>query len=105
MAFTQSVPLLIAHAHWTHPGQGYRLIVRPNHYGRQHAASSPSLALSQAVRAARPTPLRLTKSIHESLLNQLRCHAEFVPNKPTWDLESWRPNVGYTKTVEAECNP
>jgi Protein of unknown function (DUF2599) len=43
--------------------------------------------------------------MRHSLRNQLRCHAVFVPDKPTWDLESWRPDVGYAKTVLAECNP
>jgi uncharacterized protein DUF2599 len=105
MAFTRSAPLLIARAHWTHPRKGYRLIVRPSSFGRQHADAAPARALWQAVRDARPTPLRITNSIHQSLLNQLRCHTEFAPYKPTWDLEAWRPNVGYLKTVEAECNP
>jgi hypothetical protein len=43
--------------------------------------------------------------MHKSLYNQLRCHTVFAPDKATWDLESFRPNVGYEQTVAAYCNP
>lgn len=42
----------------------------------------------------------------QNLWDQLVCHAYNVPfNKGTWNLETWRPNVGYTATVLAACNP
>jgi hypothetical protein len=96
---------LVATASWMQTSQGFRLRVRPTLYGRNHASQGPDVALREAIVAARPTPLTLSSSIRRSLLNQLRCHAVFAAAKPTWDLETWRPDVGFTKTVLAECNP
>jgi hypothetical protein len=64
-----------------------------------------SRALAEAVRLARPTPLRLSAAVTDSLRKQLRCHASFAPHKPVWHLETWRPDVSYTSTVLHACNP
>jgi Protein of unknown function (DUF2599) len=101
-AITQ--PLIVA-AHWQPTSQGYRLHVSPSRYGRNHAIDSPPLALAEAIRAAQPTPFHISPTIRHALTDQLRCHAEFAPTKAQWDLESWRPDVGYLATVEALCNP
>ncbi len=77
----------------------------PSIYGRNYAPEAPATALAEALAAARPTPLHLTAVMRHSLLNQLRCHADFAPRKPLWDLEAWRPDVGYFRTVAAYCNP
>ena len=37
--------------------------------------------------------------------DQLKCHYDFAPFKVPWNLDSWRPNVGYPATVAAGCNP
>jgi len=37
--------------------------------------------------------------------DQLLCHAIGVPDKPTWNLEPWRPDVGLVATLAARCNP
>jgi hypothetical protein len=100
-----SVPALVAASHWMHAAQGFRLVVRPNGDGRRQASRHASLALEQALRLAGRLPLHLTTAIRQSLDNQLRCHADFAPRKPLWDLESWRPNVGFAATVEHLCNP
>jgi Protein of unknown function (DUF2599) len=100
-----SPPVLVAGARWQRAARGYRLRVRPSDYGRNHALSAPPTALAQALAAARPTPLPLTASIRQALTNQLRCHAEFAPTKAGWNLETWRPDVSYEKTVLALCNP
>lgn len=96
---------LVTTASWQHTGQGFRLRVQPSRYGRAHAAAAPSTALRQALHAAAPAPLTLSPTIRHSLLSQLHCHAVFAAQKPRWDLESWRPDVGYVKTVLAACNP
>jgi hypothetical protein len=49
--------------------------------------------------------LSISHDVRASLANQLRCHATFASNKPVWDLEAWRPNVGYADTVLHACNP
>jgi Protein of unknown function (DUF2599) len=96
---------LVATAHWSATSAGFRLHVRPSHYGRAHAAGRPGLALEQALRAAGTRPLAITTGIRQSLTNQLACHAEFATRKPWWDLETWRPDVGLAATVLAACNP
>jgi len=46
-------------------------------------------------------------SVHgRKFRDQLVCHMSNVALwKNPWNLESWRPDVGYTKTVLAMCNP
>lgn len=39
------------------------------------------------------------------LRDQYYCHANFASGKAEWNIEAWRPNVGYTSTILAECNP
>lgn len=79
--------------------------VHPSQYGRLHAIADPSRALREALHDAGPTPVHLTRHQHESLLDQLHCHAVFAPLKSRWNLEAWRPDVGYARTVAALCNP
>lgn len=37
--------------------------------------------------------------------DQLVCHALGAPDKPTWNLEPWRTDVGLPATIAAACNP
>lgn len=96
---------LVRSARWTRTPQGYRLHVRPSRVGRQVAATHVARALAQSLRAGRPTPLSLSREVRGSLSNQLKCHAVFAPRKPLWNLEAWRPDVGYADTVLHACNP
>lgn len=98
-------PSLVAHASWTHDREGYRLHVTPSLAGRNRGAGYAGLALRQALQSAGVAPLPVTASIRDSLLNQLHCHAVFARRKPRWNLEAWRPDVGYLRTVAALCNP
>jgi hypothetical protein len=54
-----------------------------------------------------PDP-RLTEG-RERLRDQYICHQQFAtfaePDKPSWELELNRPDVGYLATVKALCNP
>jgi hypothetical protein len=96
---------LVRSASWQRTAAGYRLELRPTGYGRRHVAGLRPQQLAAMLRAAGPPPLRLTATTQASLVDQLRCHAAFAPTKPLWDLESWRPDVGYLATVAHECNP
>lgn len=40
-----------------------------------------------------------------NLHDQLACHAYNAGFKSPWNLETWRPDVGYAATVAAACNP
>ncbi len=37
--------------------------------------------------------------------DQLTCHALGAPDKETWNLEPWRPDVGLLAVLAAACNP
>ncbi|ACZ31255.1 hypothetical protein Xcel_2237 [Xylanimonas cellulosilytica DSM 15894] len=37
--------------------------------------------------------------------DQLVCHAVGAPDKDTWNLEPWRPDVGLVAVLRARCNP
>lgn len=37
--------------------------------------------------------------------DQFMCHSYFAKSKNPWNLEPWRPNVGYAQTVAKGCNP
>jgi hypothetical protein len=39
------------------------------------------------------------------MYNQLACHLLGAPDKDTWNLEPWRPEVDFIATVAAQCNP
>jgi hypothetical protein len=101
--FTPSRSLVSA-VHWVHYPEGWRIEVIPSIYGRNHSPEAVGQTLAEALQLE-PVPLHLTHSMRRSLYNQLRCHADFAPRKAQWDLESWRPNVGYYRTIEALCNP
>jgi hypothetical protein len=96
---------LVVRADWTHRAAGFRLRVQPTSVGRLSTAEHPDATLAQSITAAGPVPLHLTPDVRRSLTDQLRCHAAFAPRKPEWNLETWRPAVGYLKTVLHECNP
>jgi len=39
--------------------------------------------------------------------HQYLCHidSQVARVKTSWNLDSWRPNVGYAATLLAKCNP
>lgn len=44
-----------------------------------------------------------------NLKDQFYCHFDVVrlraPNKASWNLDSWRPDVSYASTIRQDCNP
>ena len=48
---------------------------------------------------------RWSGSRYNSMFNQYRCHIDIAPLKDYWNLEEFRPNVGYLRTLAALCNP
>ncbi|MBL0887620.1 DUF2599 domain-containing protein [Myceligenerans indicum] len=41
----------------------------------------------------------------DTMRDQLACHHLGAPDKATWNLEPWRPDVGMLGTIAARCNP
>ena len=56
---------------------------------------------------SRPAELINSGATFEGLHYQLACHPASVKarGKDTWNLESWRPHVGWARLVAAKCNP
>lgn len=46
---------------------------------------------------------RYWKNTH-GMRHQLICHLVIARDKPQWNLEPWRPDVGHAKTLAAGCN-
>jgi hypothetical protein len=45
------------------------------------------------------------EAVGPGMWEQLACHAIGAPDKESWNLEPWRPDVGLLETLLAECNP
>ncbi|WP_328394941.1 DUF2599 domain-containing protein [Nocardia sp. NBC_00416] len=94
---------LIDHVEWTGNADGPRLMVHPTRAGRDTTFPGSDLRAWQEIRAADPS------ADTPGMWDQFRCHWEWArliaPDKPTWNLEPWRPSVGYDATVDAACNP
>ncbi len=93
---------LIDHVLWTKNSQGAQLQVFPTAAGRAAPADDSDRAWAEVLADA---PTAGTAGMHD----QFQCHWTFArliaPTKPSWDLEPWRPAVGYAATVAASCNP
>lgn len=96
-------PALVDRVRWTSNSKGRALHVYPTAAGRTaNGASARATAWQEVLRASDPAD---TASLHD----QFGCHWDFArivdPHKTSWDLEAWRPDVGYAATVAAQCNP
>ena len=67
-----------------------------------NAATSNKLHNEMWDEYKRKTPAHLHG---QNMHDQLSCHISNAGFKDPWNLESWRPDVGYNKTVLALCNP
>ncbi|WP_067676871.1 DUF2599 domain-containing protein [Nocardia miyunensis] len=94
---------LIDHTQWTDDSDGRRLHVYPTPAGRDDWFPA---ALDRAWgEVLKDAPEANTPGMYD----QFECHWQWArlvsPNKPSWNLEPWRPAVGYDATVQALCNP
>lgn len=86
-------------ATWADDVEGGRsLQVDPTAFGR--SGSAAALAAVRTELVAAHVEAGTTVMDH-----QLRCHALGAPGKSTWNLEPWRPEVGYLDYLLARCNP
>ncbi|MGC5168394.1 DUF2599 domain-containing protein [Luteimicrobium sp. DT211] len=81
----------------THDG-GRSLAVDPNPWARAAGLAGGEATWSALV-VDHPDANR--PGMHD----QLVCHALGAPDKATWNLEPWRPDVGLVATLAARCNP
>jgi hypothetical protein len=94
---------LIDHTTWTEGVDGARLLVFPTQAGRHETFPNTEERAWQEVLA------QTADADTPGMRDQFVCHwiwARMVqPNKESWNLEPWRPAVGYQATVQASCNP
>jgi len=94
---------LIDHVEWITNSAGRQLQIFPTAAGRHDFFAGARDRAWHEVLAHAPT------ADTPGMRDQLYCHWDWAPlvqpDKPTWDLEPWRPDVGYDATVQALCNP
>lgn len=77
---------------------GRSLAVEPAAWARRGSLAAEE-AVWAAVVAAEP------EADAQNVRDQLTCHLIGAPDKATWNLEPWRPDVGLLETIAALCNP
>ena len=89
---------VVAGTEWGVREGGESLAVTPSAWGRVSGQTGYALGWADVVRLepAAQTPV---------LEKQFRCHQLGAPDKATWNLEPWRPDVSYLAYVAARCNP
>jgi hypothetical protein len=77
---------------------GRSLAVVPATWARTGGRAAEEAVWSQLVAQV---PEAGTQAMHD----QLTCHTIGAPDKASWNLEPWRPDVGLLQTLAALCNP
>ncbi|MBM7818467.1 hypothetical protein JOE63_000944 [Cellulosimicrobium cellulans] len=85
-------------ADWGEREGGRSLAVDATAWARAAGRAGQELVWAQVLAAE---PEADTPTMHD----QLVCHAVGAPDKATWNLEPWRPDVGLLATMAARCNP
>jgi Protein of unknown function (DUF2599) len=96
-------------ARWDPTSRGWTLRVTPTAFAR----AAGILGLPQSYRAGVDGWKELYAKYKDRGLNtnlggmrdQYICHQQIAYAKRTWNLDEWRPDVSYSATVRAGCNP
>lgn len=91
----------IENAHWFYRDYQWSLSITPTTCARRTLESSTPFIWDELSRDYSNS--RYWQNTH-GMRHQLICHLATARDKPEWNLEPWRPDVGYAKTVEAGCN-
>ncbi|WP_298459306.1 DUF2599 domain-containing protein [uncultured Cellulomonas sp.] len=83
---------------WGDREGGRSLAVEPSGWARSAGLAGEVAVWAELVAAE---PDADTPVMHD----QLVCHTVGAPDKPTWNLEPWRPDVGLLEVMLAGCNP
>ena len=85
-------------AQWRERSDGPSLFVDPTSWARSSGEAGWALVWAELLAAH---PEVDTPAVHD----QLVCHGIGAPDKETWNLEPWRPDVGLLAVMAARCNP
>ncbi len=88
----------LASATWGEAEGGRSLAVVPADWVRGGSLAAQQ-ALSSQLQAAEP------EAASSSMQAQLWCHVLGAPDKASWNLEPWRPDVGTGTMLATRCNP
>ncbi|GAB2476121.1 DUF2599 domain-containing protein [Xylanimonas ulmi] len=88
----------IVSATWGEREGGRSVAVAPTGWARRAGDAGRELVWAELI-AAEPEADTTT------MRDQLICHTIGAPDKATWNLEPWRPEVGLLATMAARCNP
>lgn len=99
---------LISSATWSYHPEGWTLMVAPSGWARAQAGSYAVGAADWNELYSKYRNRGLNTNL-AGMRDQLIRHQQIVairsPRKPTWNLDEWRPNIGYLQTVNTSCNP
>ncbi|RHA37785.1 DUF2599 domain-containing protein [Cellulomonas rhizosphaerae] len=88
----------ITKTRWANQEGGRSLAVTPTAWTRAGGLAAHDLVWSQLVE-------REPDANSATMRAQLQCHELGAPDKPTWNLEPWRPEVSDLEMIAARCNP
>ncbi|MBI9115743.1 DUF2599 domain-containing protein [Sanguibacter suaedae] len=83
---------------WDEREGGRSLVVSPSAWGRVAGATGMTYGFQDVVRLEPAADTQVMEF-------QLLCHLTGAPDKDTWNLEPWRPEVSYLAYLAARCNP
>jgi hypothetical protein len=84
-------------AEWGQREGGRSLAVEPTAWARDAGQAGEVGTWTELVRA-------VPEADTQTMRDQLTCHVLGAPDKATWNLEPWRPDVGLLMTLAASCN-
>lgn len=99
----------IKSATWIEKKAGFTLEVTPTAWARKQHSHGAGEDGWDELYAKYKNQGRGIRKNRQGLRDQYICHQEWVTiweqDKPTWNLDEWRPHVGYPRTVAMACNP
>jgi hypothetical protein len=87
----------LAGTDWGNREGGRSLAVEPTPWARHAGQAGEVGTWTELVRA-------VPEADSPTMRDQLTCHVLGAPDKATWNLEPWRPDIGLLRTLAARCN-
>jgi len=91
----------IQSAHWVYREYEWTFSITPTPCARKTLPEATPFIWDELTRDYSNS--RYWQNTH-GMRHQLICHLAIARDKPEWNLEPWRPDVGYAKTLAAGCN-